>query len=211
MSDCTVSRRFPCADSWEAIARQIESGNDGYINLGDEINFSLKDDTPITVQAAALSPYGGSTVAFVMKDLLPWRECMNARNESDGGYASSEMRRWIEEEIQPKLPDQLLAVIKPRTIRQVMGNREFSTEQKLWLPSRKEIFDRDDETAPDDAFFPLFSTQKSRIKALGNGEPYWYWLRSPYGDDGFCCVYNGGGNGYNDASFRLGVALSFLI
>lgn len=211
MSDCTVSRRFPCADSWEAIARQIESGNDGYINLGDEISFSLKDDTQVTVQAAALSPYGGSTVAFVMKDLLPWMKGMNVRNENGGGYASSEMRRWIEEEIQPKFPDELLAVIKPRTIRQVMGNREFSTEQKLWLPSKREIFDLDDETDPDGAFFPLFSTEKSRIKALSNGEPYWYWLRSPDGDRFFRCVNDNGSNDYDNADNGFGVALSFLI
>lgn len=211
MSGCKISRVFPSSDSWANIAKAIESGDNGYISLGDEISFELKDGTKITVQAAALDPYRENSVAFVMKDLTPWKKSMNGRNTNSGAYAASDMRRWITEEILPKFPDDLLAVIKPRTIRQVVGGREYLTEDKLWIPSRKELFGLDDTTEPDDVFFPLFATNKSRVKALPSGETYWYWLRSVYGDDYSRCVDDGGGGNYDFASYSYGVALSFII
>lgn len=210
-NEVKITRTFQAASSWRNIADTIREGNDGFISLGDEIAFTLKDGTDIVVQAAALNPYWENSVVFVMKDLLPVARRMNQRDTNDGGYPDCELRHKIAEEILPQFPDDLLDVIKPRQIRQRIGRQTVSCEDKLWIPSRKEMFDRDDGCDVDDVFFPLFRTQKSRVKALVNGNTNWYWLRSPTGGCYFRFVNYDGGDNYNFASAGGGVALSFII
>ena len=50
------------------------------------------------------------------------------------------MRKWLNEDVLPRLPKELQAMIVPRTIRQMIDGKEVQTQDKLWLPSFTEMF-----------------------------------------------------------------------
>lgn len=202
--------------NWDVLAGHISNGveNTG-LKIGDKFRFKLKDGMDASVSVAAINPYGKNTVAFAFDDLL-WQEKMNERDTNRGGWAHSKMADILENEILPLLPDELVDVIQPRTIVQNISGTRYERTSKLWLPSRTEMFGEHEsykECDFGDIHFPLFKTEKSRVKALEDGTTEWYWLRSPTvgNSTNFWYVSNYGDSSYYDASNVFGVCPCFII
>ena len=125
---------------------------------------------------------------------------------------ASKMRRHLNEEFIDLLPDDLKAVIKPRTIKQLLNGRAVTCEDKLWLMSHKEIFGVDWQTDVDDIHFELFKDRRNRVKFF-NGEPAPWWERSPLYNNinNFCFVSTYGAANYYSAIYSYGVAPAFII
>lgn len=215
--NASLTRRATQHINWGEIKREIEHGYGNVIlSVGDTISFQLKNGKQASVSVAAIDPYGKNTVAFAFDDLL-WQKKMNERDTNRGGWAHSKMADILENEILPLLPDELADVIQPRTIIQNIGGTRYERTSKLWLPSRTEMFGEHEsykECDFGDIHFPLFKTEKSRVKALENGTTEWYWLRSPgVGTSAyFWSVYDyGGGGGIYYASSVNGVCPCFII
>lgn len=214
--DASLTRRTAQRVIWEEIDRDIRYGcGSAILSVGDVISFSLKNGQTASVSVAAINPYSPNSVAFAFNDLL-WKSEMNDGNTNRGGWARSKMAQVLERDILPLLPDELASVIAPRKIVQVLDGTRYERTSKLWIPSRTEMFGEHNsymECDFGDVQFPLFKTEKSRVKALEDGNTYWYWLRSPnvgYSTT-FWGVHPSGNSGSVGAAYTYGVCPCFII
>lgn len=162
----------------------------GKLLVGQEINFELKNGTPVTAVVRGLLPAKSSDavpgVRIVFKTAVG-RHQMNKDWTNKGGYWLSEGRRWLLEEILPQLPDELVALIRPRKIVENLSYLKMEYQDQLWMPCETDLFGRDEDESwqegiadgPDDFQLPGFLTDDSRVVLL-DGRPAWAWLRSVY-------------------------------
>ena len=201
---------------WNTIKKAQADGKlQELLQVGDELDITLKTGEELTVQAVGTTERG---LIFLLKDCMKDEHGMNKRMTSKGGWRDSKMRLWLNETIIRMLPDELREMIVPRTIRQMIDGKEVQTQDKLWLPSFTEMFGADAaaEWAPGDLGdeqFELFDSERSRVKEVPGRGTWWYWLRSPYasGSTDFCDVYSSGYAYYSYASDAIGVAFGFCL
>lgn len=196
---------------WILIKKAIMNGDAASVlSIGDKITTVLKDGQTVQFTVAAINPYGENEVAFVMEDCLAADSVMNAECHNKGGWYGSDLRTKLNTEILALLPDELVAVIKPRKITQLIKGEEFTSVDKLWIPSYTELFGGDYAVDQGDVHFPLFFTPKSRVKNR-NGDYEWYWTRSASSTGSFGYVDSAGYYSSGYAYVSCGVALGFLI
>ena len=107
------------------------------LQVGDELDITLKTGEELTVQAVGTTERG---LIFLLKDCMKDEHGMNKRMTGKGGWRDSEMRLWLNETIIRMLPDELREMIVPRRIVQTMDGERLESEDKLWLPSFTEMF-----------------------------------------------------------------------
>ena len=201
---------------WNTIKKAQADGKlQELLQVGDELDITLKTGEELTVQAVGTTERG---LIFLLKDCMKDEHGMNKRMTNKGGWKDSAMRKWLNEDVLPRLPKELQAMIVPRTIRQKINGEEVQTQDKLWLPSFTEMFGADAaaEWAPGDLGdeqFELFDSERSRVKEVPGRGTWWYWLRSPIASSSthFCNVNSGGYAYYGTASFANGVAFGFCL
>lgn len=139
---------------------------------------------------------------------------MNRNGTTKGGWAATDMRKYIHDEILPLLPDELQEVIAPTKIVQIIDGERIECEDKLFCLSYTQVFGKDwpwmNEREPEDSQLDIFKTERSRVKEI-NGETAWWWLRSASCGNYFLRVAS---NGYYDINFAIasgGVALGFCL
>lgn len=200
--------------TWREIAHYVRTDAKGNFKVGDELSCTLKNGLEVTFVVAAINPYAENEVAFVIKDCLPIRHAMNSRLTNKGGWAMSDMRKYLNTEILRLLPDDLVEVIKPRTIIQLINGEDFKATDKLQILSYTEVFGGDCymETDKCDVHFPLFKDERSRVKQ-NDGETCWYPLRTPTkSSSANFCIVNSNGNAFNNiATYGYSIAFSFFI
>lgn len=201
---------------WNTIKKAQADGKlQELLQVGDELDITLKTGEELTVQAVGTTERG---LIFLQKDCMKDEHGMNKRMTNKGGWRDSEMRLWLNGTIIHMLPDELREMIVPRCIVQTMDGERLESEDKLWLPSFTELFGKEgaEDWAPadtDETQLELFSTERSRVKERPGNGTWWYWLRSPYGSNSafFCLVNSSGGAGYINASIANGVAFGFCL
>jgi hypothetical protein len=201
---------------WNTIKKAQADGKlQELLQVGDELDITLKTGEALTAQAAGTTENG---LRFVLKDCMKDMRSMNKHMTNKGGWRDCEMRLWLNETIFHILPDELQEIIVPRRIVQTVDGEALESEDKLWLPSFTEIFGKENakDWAPadtDETQLELFSTERSRVKERPGNGTRWYWLRSPYGSiSTFFCLVNGSGNAYfSHASYARGVAFGFCL
>lgn len=211
----TITRHSSMRASWSDIAAEIRSGH-GYrvLGLDDIVTFTLKNGEQAAVQVVAVDHYECNSMLFAFVD-CPTESAMNDRNTNAGGWHDSKMRKKLNEDFIKLLPDDLVEVIKPRTITQILGGRRYESTDKLWLPSLTEVLGERElykDCDFEDKQFPAFNTPKKRVKMLNN-DTYSWWLRSPnvgYSTY-FWNVYYNGNCSSNNASYANGVCPCFSI
>lgn len=229
--DASLVRRTKQHVSWNEISREIQGGyGNTILSVGDTISFQLKNGKAASVSVAAINPYSPNSVVFAFDDLLweagmndshglLWEAEMNNFHTNRGGWANSKMARFLESDVLPLLPSELTSVIAPRKIVQILDGVQYERTSKLWLPSRTEIAGEEEDKAYKecdlgDVQFPLFKTQKSRVKSFEDGDTGNWWLRSPSvnSSSNFWYVSNFGlVGGDGGASYILGVCPCFII
>ena len=180
--------------------RAFDWANPGTLKVGDEIAETLKDGREVVFVVMDDGVIG-------LKNLLGYHH-MNEDWTNKGGWLACDMRRWLNSEVLALLPNELLAVIKPR---------KFGDEEdRLWLFSEMEVFGDHSwtENDPDRGFqFEYFKDRRNRIKTDEDGDAYWWWERSPIGSgsSAFCSVYGGGAASIVSAANTVGVCFGFYI
>jgi hypothetical protein len=158
---------------------------------------------------------------------LPFFLPMNATNTNTGGYARSDMRRFLREDFLPafkaaaRLPDTLLYA----PTRFVANGGEHATgadkiADAVWLPTEWELFgetwhsNKTYENADNQARLAYYTSDSKRIKWIAD-EQYgeWYWEASPRsGSASNFCRAAPNGLAYNYvASAACGVAPAFCV
>ena len=152
---------------WNTIKKAQADGKlQELLQVGDELDITLKTGEELTVQAVGTTEHG---LIFLLKDCMKDEHGMNKRMTNKGGWRDSEMRLWLNETIIHMLPDELREMIVPRRIVQTMDGERLESEDKLWLPSFTEMFGKEnaEDWAPadtDETQLELFSTERSRVK-----------------------------------------------
>ena len=152
---------------WNTIKKAQADGKlQELLQVGDELDITLKTGEELTVQAVGTTERG---LIFLLKDCMKDEHGMNKRMTSKGGWRDSEMRLWLNETIIRMLPDELREMIVPRRIVQTMDGERLESEDKLWLPSFTEMFGKEGaedwaQADTDETQLELFSTERSRVK-----------------------------------------------
>lgn len=205
--------------NWKFLRDEIRACNARkYLRVEDEIEILLKDGRTITVVVAGIDTYQKNEVLFTLKDCWFEEFPMNDKNTNKGAYTNSKMATHTLLEILKLLPDDLLEVITLRAITQVIDDKEYTIDAKIWLWSLIEVFG-EDKFSPEtivankgDKWVEIFKHRRNRIKEF-KSQAYNWWLRCPFicyttdfwgvGYDGDVYYYSGG--------YSYGVCFGFCI
>lgn len=186
---------------------------DELISPFDEIDIPLDTGGTVTVVCG----YAGTSGArFVFKDC--WGDhIMNEENTNKTGYYGSDARKYILEDIYPRLPREWKDIIKPRQMSEVINGETVKYDDPLWLPSATDVFGSPNwkwwPDEPDSFRLPIYEKKRNRVKESGgNGTCIW-WLRSVYATSTsvFCRVHADGSASSGSAYISLGFAPGFDI
>ena len=208
--------------TWAELKAMAEMGAGvGGLGLSDEITMALEGGETATIVVAAFleatedKPAG---VRFMFKDCLDEPHQMNNEWTNKGGYQASEGRRYILEEVLPRLPADLRAAIRPRKITENAQGKTLVYEDQLWLPSETDMFGRGEDSwqhgsadGPEDFQLPIYATERDRVKQRRGYGTTPHWCRSVYSSNTarFCLVSTDGGASGSYANYSFGVAPGF--
>lgn len=123
---------------------------------------------------------------------------MYPTNSNNGGFATSNIKVTILEDVLADLPDELADVIKQINVPCCSGGSNPAIDEvkcKLFLPAEGEIFSSitysigiSECPLGQFDYYASNDTDEAREKRSVKGLSYWYWLRSTYGSNSFCMV-----------------------
>lgn len=181
-------------------------GDEREIRLGGEINETVQMVlTDRLVYEMAADGHGiGSKCAFTVdqKNLLANTfRSMNEDDTNEGGWAASDMRRWVNEVYADAIPKEYEGIFVPFMLD---GNTD-----RFALRSEKELFGKTIYSGDEDGRqIEYYKVTRNRVKCLGDdcGSSTGWWERSPNGGSYFCRVYGNGYAYYDNASDESGLA-----
>lgn len=199
--------------TWEQLKAAAEAGTaHALVQPFNEIDLTLEDGEAITVVVGAHLPATADKPAgirFMFKDCLDDPHRMNNDWTNAGGYKASEGRRYILEEVYPRLPADLRAVIRPRKIVENIREGVLEYEDPLWLPSETDMFGRGEASlqggrvdGPDDFQLPIFLIERDRVKQRrGYGTTPYYCRSVNAGSTGSFCRVDTNGSASNSNAY----------
>lgn len=206
----TFTRKVSTPCTWADVKEIIEMGRAAQdFAVGDEIAETLTTGEKVVFVVAGIDVYAKGQVIFSLKDCLEDEHCMNTDWTNKGGWPACDMRRYLREEVFETLPEDLRAVITPRTLKTDDGE----ATDALWLFSEFEIFGESwCDNDPGDKHIPYYENPVNRCKSAAVSANSW-WERSPIATNTtyFCNVNSSGNASGNNASGARGVCFGFCI
>ena len=224
-------------DSWATIVSSVKAGNTrGYkvgetktIDLGTTYGtHTLRIANTTTPSECNASGFSQSACGFVLEfaDIILYKE-FNSSTSNTGGWSSSELRTFINNDIYNALPVDLRNIIIDTVVVSGHGksnSTNFVTTDKLYLLAPKEIFSNwsnSYDTAKSltrtfDYYISagVTTSNYSGAKKYKGTSAYYWWLRSAYStsnSDFFRVNRSGGWSGSNTATAANGVSPAFRI
>lgn len=152
-------------------------------------------------------------ITFMIEDVLA-NHRMNASNTTTGGWASSEMRSWLNSTILNALPQYIVdGIIEVKKKYKNGADGSIQTcNDKLWILSEKELTGT--TTHGDEGefyeYWTLNNSADARVKRLNISASRW-WLRSVNNNAMFYAVDQQGKVDYQNAISDRGVVFCFCI
>ena len=212
MTMATIIRQTKEEINWAEIARAREMGVlDKLLAERDVIRFNLRSGAEAAIMVEKVEP-GRVWMGFV--DGVAGRPMYN-RLARPVSWKESDARKWCNTDLVQDLPEELVAIITPRTIRQTIKGEELVTTDLLWLHSVTELFGRKpwaDGDDPTEEQLPVYKTERDRVK-MWDGQTWPHYTRSAYsgGGGGFCRVYTDGTPNGSNADDSWALAPGFWI
>ena len=224
-------------DSWATIVSSVKAGNTrGYkvgetktIDLGTTYGtHTLRIANTTTPSECNASGFSQSACGFVLEfaDIILYKE-FNSSTSNTGGWSSSELRTFINNDIYNALPVDLRNIIIDTIVVSGHGKSDstnFVTTDKLYLLAPKEIFSNwsnSYDTAKSltrtfDYYISagVTTSNYSGAKKYKGTSAYYWWLRSAYStsnSDFFRVNRSGGWSSSNTATAANGVSPAFRI
>ena len=224
-------------DSWATIVSSVKAGNTrGYkvgetktIDLGTTYGtHTLRIANTTTPSECNASGFSQSACGFVLEfaDIILYKE-FNSSTSNTGGWSSSELRTFINNDIYNAFPVDLRNIIIDTIVVSGHGKSDstnFVTTDKLYLLAPKEIFSNwsnSYDTAKSltrtfDYYISagVTTSNYSGAKKYKGTSAYYWWLRSAYStsnSDFFRVNRSGGWSGSNTATAANGVSPAFRI
>mgnify|MGYP000000188356 FL=1 len=207
MTMATIIKQTKEEINWAEIARAREMGVlDKLLAERDVIRFNLRSGAEVAIMVEKVEP-GRVWMGFV--DGVAERPMYN-RLARPVSWKESDTRKWCNTDLVQDLPEELVAIITPRTIRQTIKGEELVTTDLLWLHSATEFFGRKpwaDGDDPTEEQLPVYKTERDRVK-MWDGQTWPHWTRSACSgsSNGFCLVSTDGtptSSYYADHSWAL--------
>ena len=224
-------------DSWATIVSSVKAGNTrGYkvgetktIDLGTIYGtHTLRIANTTTPSECNASGFSQSACGFVLEfaDIILYKE-FNSSTSNTGGWSSSELRTFINNDIYNAFPVDLRNIIIDTIVVSGHGKSDstnFVTTDKLYLLAPKEIFSNwsnSYDTAKSltrtfDYYINagVTTSNYSGAKKYKGASAYYWWLRSAYStsnSDFFRVNRSGGWSGSNTATAANGISPAFRI
>ena len=224
------------SDSWDTIISAVKKGNISKYNVGDTKTIdmgtygthTLRIANTTTPSECNASGFSQSACGFVLEfaDIILYKE-FNSSTSNTGGWSSSELRTFINNDIYNALPVDLRNIIIDTIVVSGHGKSDstnFVTTDKLYLLAPKEIFSNwsnSYDTAKSltrtfDYYISagVTTSNYSGAKKYKGTSAYYWWLRSAYStsnSDFFRVNRSGGWSGSNTATAANGVSPAFRI
>lgn len=196
------------AINWEELAQKIK-GNTSGLKVGDIITEKTLDGEEMDLVVVDMGP---GWARFESKDCLPVEVAYNQNNRNAGGFADSDVKRYLNEEVFNNLPEDLRNVIAEVERKQENGESSLC---RLFLPTESELFG-DCCYSEDGTYSQIeyYKDRRNRIKCnRKGGSPDWYWTASVRSGTSTLCVpvSHNGNSIYCHASYELYVPVCFVI
>ena len=166
------------------------------LKVGDIITEKTLDGEEMDLVVVDMGP---DWARFESKDCLPVEVAYNQNNRNAGGFADSDVKRYLNEEVFNSLPEELRNVIAEVERKQENGESSLC---RLFLPTESELFG-DCCYSEDDTYNQIeyYKDRRNRIKCnRKGGSPDWYWTASVRSGNSTNCVNvnnNGNSNNWN--------------
>ena len=212
MTMATIIKQTKEEINWAEIARAREMGVlDKLLAERDVIRFHLRSGTEVAIMVEKVEP-GRVWMGFV--DGVAERPVYN-RLERPVSWKEGDARKWCNTDLVQDLPEDLVSIITPRTIRQTIKGEELVTTDLIWLHSATEFFGRKpwaDGDDPTEEQLPVYKTERDRVK-MWNGQTWPHYTRSAYAGYTviFCRVGTDGTPSNANAGFSWALAPGFWI
>lgn len=196
------------AINWEELAQKIKDNTSG-LKVGDIITEKTLDGEEMDLVVVDM---GLGWARFESKDCLPVEVAYNQNNRNACGFADSDVKRYLNEEVFNNLPEELRNVIAEVERKQENGKSSLC---RLFLPTESELFG-DCCYSEDDTYSQIeyYKDRRNRIKCnRKGGSPDWYWTASVRSGYSTHCVYvsiSGNSTGWL-AGYELYVPVCFVI
>lgn len=159
--------------NWEELAQKIKDNTSG-LKVGDIITEKTLDGEEMDLVVVDMGP---GWAHFESKDCLPVEVAYNQNNRNAGGFAGSDVKRYLNEEVFNNLPEELRNVIAEVERKQENGESSLC---RLFLPTESELFG-DCCCSKDGTYSQIeyYKDRRNRIKCnRKDGPPDWYWTAS---------------------------------
>ena len=219
--------------SWSDIQAAVLTGSyKTDFNIGDTKDITLTGIGTMTLQIADFDHdyLEGNTnaakanITLITKHLLPSTKPMNSTDTNAGGFPSSALYEYLNEDVYNALPDDLKNIVVPIYKWYGTGNSTTNGEWhecKVWAPLEYELFGTStyspstEHSTGNARKYPIFTDNASRIKKLnnGSGSANHYWESSSYAEDSarFGLVLSDGTGSRNNAGDSRGVCFGICI
>ena len=117
--------------TWKGLANLIKGGG-GTLKVGDIITEKTLDGEEMDLVVVDMGP---GWARFESKDCLPVEVAYNQNNRNAGGFAGSDVKRYLNEEVFNNLPEELRNVIAEVERKQENGESSLC---RLFLPTESE-------------------------------------------------------------------------
>ena len=196
------------AINWEELAQKIKDNTSG-LKVGDIITEKTLDGEEMDLVVVDMGP---GWARFESKDCLPVEVAYNQNNRNARGFADSDVKHYLNEEVFNSLPEDLRSAIAEVERKQENGESSLC---RLFLPTESELLG-DCCYSEDGTYSQIeyYKDRRNRIKCnRKGGSPDWYWTASVWSGTSTHCVNvddNGHSNNWN-ASNELYVPVCFVI
>lgn len=156
---------------------------------------------------------GKASMTFMAETIMAQHN-MNSSSMTSGGWASSEMRTWLNGTVYNAMSSAVKPYIKQvkKPYNTTKGGNPVNSNDHIFLASEKEVFGTQsyDKSGTQYSYWSQNNNATARIKQYGGKNSYW-WLRSVGSSAGFAHVSDGGSLDYYGANSNDGVVPCFCI
>ena len=161
-----------------------------------------------------------AVTTWIAMDLLDSFQVMNLKFEKErrwlgrsiegtgttGGWAYSEMRKYLKEVVLPEIPDtfreKLTAIQREQSFYDAYGNKSLQrTYDKLWIPDLDDL----------NTYYPGWTHYAMKRNCMGSTASNHWWLRSAADPEKFMCVEGNGSISARPANELCGILIGFCL
>lgn len=221
INDCPLDDFSTIKDDWDTIISNINSGNYSKYKIGDTKMIDLGSLGKHYMQLVAKDEdiksdgSGKAPTTWVSKDIIANYKMYNNNTDSGRtGWASSNMRTWLNNTVKPLIPENIRnSIVQVNKVQSIYNNNLIkdgqTTQDSVWIPSVHEITNSTN-TETTNVVYDYFKDSYKKQKYYDSYYVQSWWLRSAINNFSYNYVSNTSIS-YGSSSNQYGAVLGFCI